>query len=301
MAAEVGHGAIAKIPPAIPARAGEVVFVEIPIGGRSDPEIPVEPGRHRHALFGRVGGVDDVLVRFGLFLRLPTPGATDPDVAFGDFADGAAFDQFDDAPVVLRGVDLCAHLGHQLGAPGGLLNDHAAFPHVAGQRFFAVNVLVCPQGWQDAKGVSMLRAGHDDGVDVFQFAQQIPEIGVAAGFRRLLQGRAEVVLIHVAEGDDVLLQIEHRRHMGASPAADADQGDAKLRIGRLRPRDGRKTEGAGRGERANAGLDESAPGSGREGGRLGRSGGIVGDVHDLDPTLIHREAGRGKRGVIAWR
>ncbi len=108
--AEVGHGAAAEVPPAIPFRTRHVHAVEGPARRRSEPQLPVQSTRHRHLLFRPFGGPHDVAVLLRFFLALPTPGARYPHMSLAHRPDGAALNQFDDAAIIGAGVDLRAHL-----------------------------------------------------------------------------------------------------------------------------------------------------------------------------------------------
>jgi hypothetical protein len=163
--AEVGHGAVAEVPPAIPFGAGVVDFVEGAVGGGADPEVPVEMRGWGLGFGGAFGDVDAVFVGFGVGLRLQAPGAGDADVGVGDSADGSGLDEFDDAAVVGVAVDLGAHLGGDAGGGGGL-GDEAGFVDVVGEGFFAVDGFFEEEGGEGGVGVGVFGGGDDDGVDV---------------------------------------------------------------------------------------------------------------------------------------
>src|SRR5262249_10648935 len=93
MAAEVRHRPVTKIPPTIPARAGEIGFVEGPMRRWTDPQIPVEvagrslgfsgPLGTEH--FGPIRATDqpvNVLGFFGFLRRLPSPSPRNPYMGF---------------------------------------------------------------------------------------------------------------------------------------------------------------------------------------------------------------------------
>src|SRR5947209_2061692 len=93
MAGHVGEGAAAEIPPAAP-EEGVVGAVIGTVRRGTEPEVPGDVFRNGRRVFGSVAGSV-----FG----------TDPDVHFTYRADGAGFNQLDDAAVILTGVDLRAH------------------------------------------------------------------------------------------------------------------------------------------------------------------------------------------------
>ena len=103
MAAQVAHGAVAEVPPAVPLRAGEVDLVERPRGRGAEPEVPVEARRgSATASVGPLADGDDVAV-----LRWRPPSDCRPQArptqtwASRHRADGAGLDQLDDAAVVV--------------------------------------------------------------------------------------------------------------------------------------------------------------------------------------------------------
>src|SRR5262249_30993638 len=141
VAAEIAHRAAAEIPPAIPFRTGEVDRMERPRRCRAQPEIPVETRRNRLLFLRTFGDVDNVLVLVRSLLALQAPRARHPDVGLAHRTDDTALDQFDDAAIVLAGVNLNAHLRGDL-ALHRLLANLARLPDVVCERLLAVDVLV---------------------------------------------------------------------------------------------------------------------------------------------------------------
>ncbi len=88
MAAQVGHGSVAEIPPAIPLRPRNVNRVERTKRSRADPQIPIEIGGRRHFFCRAVGDVNDVAVSLGLRFALKPPRPRDPNVNLADMPDG---------------------------------------------------------------------------------------------------------------------------------------------------------------------------------------------------------------------
>src|SRR5439155_7726533 len=74
MAAEVAHGAVAEIPPAIPFRTGYVDRMKRPGRRGAEPEVPVEAGGHWLRLLGPFTERDDVLIFRRRLGALPAPG-----------------------------------------------------------------------------------------------------------------------------------------------------------------------------------------------------------------------------------
>ena len=248
VAAEVAHGAVAEIPPAVPLGAGVVDFVEGAHGRGADPEVPVEAFRNGHGFFGAFGDEDAIAVLLGVFLALPAPGTADPDMGFLDGADGAGLDQFNDAAVVLGGVDLDAHLGRRAGFLGGE-TDLACFVDVVGEGFFAVDVLLMLQGTHGRQGMGMLAGADDDGVEVLGAVEELAEVGELLCFGEFLGGLFDGRPVDVAEGDDVLGT--DAASIAASAATGADDGDVEFVVEVSSPDDARGDEecgGSGRGQ-----------------------------------------------------
>jgi hypothetical protein len=63
----------------------------------------------------------------------------------------------------------------------------------------------------------------------------------------LAESAAEVVLVHVDEGDNVFLGIDRGLHVRSAATAHADEGDAEFRIRRLTSRDRGKADYGGSG------------------------------------------------------
>ncbi len=95
VAGHVAQRALAEVPPAAPL-GGMITPVGIGSLGRwAQPEVPVQL-RRRLLPFGRAVAA--------------APALADPDVDFGDVADRAGLNDFDDAAIVVLGVDLRAQL-----------------------------------------------------------------------------------------------------------------------------------------------------------------------------------------------
>ena len=78
VAAQVGHGAVAEVPPAIPLRPGEIDVVEGPLRRGAQPESQSSPGGHRIRLRRTLLHADDVVVRFGVLLDSAIPRRAPP-------------------------------------------------------------------------------------------------------------------------------------------------------------------------------------------------------------------------------
>src|ERR1043165_8463585 len=110
MASQVAHGAVAEIPPAIPFRSWKIDVVERPLRRRPEPEVPIQSRRNWISLLRPIQHIDNIFISRGVFRTLPSPRAPDPHMRFIDRPDRAALNQFNNAVVVLLGMNLNAHL-----------------------------------------------------------------------------------------------------------------------------------------------------------------------------------------------
>ena len=200
--AEVAHGAVAEIPPAIPLGTGEIDLVERPRLRRPEPKIPVEPLGDRRGIGRPLEHRDDVAIFLGVGLRLPAPGATDPDVRLGDVADRAGLDQLDDAAVVVAGVNLRSHLRRDLRLGRGLAND-PRFPDVVRQRLFAVNMFAELKRGKCCECVCVFTCGNNDGVKGVGLVVDPAEVLELLGLGMFCRGAFDGGFIDVANRDDV--------------------------------------------------------------------------------------------------
>ena len=151
----------------------EVRRIKRPHGRRAGPEVVIDVCR-RLPFFDAASRFDAVAL---------------PDVHAPDVADRVGLDQFDNAAIVVAGVDLRAHLcdGALHGGPIAHLAD---FPNVVGQRLLTVGVEPGLQGPNDGDGVCVVGCADDDGVELrlVDHAAIIFELGRA---RVLPTGRVE--------------------------------------------------------------------------------------------------------------
>src|SRR6266481_3643484 len=87
VAAEVGHRAVAKIPPAIPLRPRKIDFMEWAGRRGAEPQIPIEIAGRLLPFSGSLGDINDVLVFRRVLLALPAPRSRDPNVSLSHRAD----------------------------------------------------------------------------------------------------------------------------------------------------------------------------------------------------------------------
>ena len=123
MAAQVGHRAVAKVPPAIPFGPGNVDIVEGSLGRGPSHRSQSSSFGTAWTSFGRVLHKDDVVVLLGSS-SLCSPRRARPTRAPRCTAPIAPRpNQFDDAAIVVAGVDLNAHLRGHFGLRGSLANQ----------------------------------------------------------------------------------------------------------------------------------------------------------------------------------
>ena len=183
-----------------------------------------------------------------------------------DFAhrpDRAALHKLDDTPVVVRRVNLCAHLRDDPGDARGL-GDDARLLHIARERLLAIDVLFPQQRRERGEGVRVLERRDEDRI-VLGVLQLVIHLPVVAEFFRLRcfhRGGIEVLRVHVAERDDIFR--EHLGHVGGAASAAADDGDVQQAVRRRAAEDGGETEHARAG--GGGGLEEMTAGDAWSGG-----------------------------------
>ena len=157
-------------------------------GGRAEPQVPVE-------VLGRVARGGQV----AWFAKLPVAPRAD----FLQLADSAVPDEFPHAIEILVFMALGADLGGELGLVLEIVGaDHAGFLHAVGQRLFAVDMLAAIHRPVGDEGVRMIGGAADHRLDVL-LVEALPPVHVLLGAGELLRRKGQVLLVHVAEGDDV--------------------------------------------------------------------------------------------------
>ncbi len=152
----------------------------------TEPQVPVEMGRNR---------------REGFVAFLAAESANDPDVHLADLPDRTAPDQFDHPAVVAAGMNLRPDLGH----PPGFARQFGHHPRLGdgpGQRLFAVEMPPAAQGRDARHGVSVVRGGHHDGIEIL-LVHQPPKVPVGLRIGKFLRHRGDAICVHVAESRDV--------------------------------------------------------------------------------------------------
>ena len=178
-----------------------------PVGGRTDPEVPLDVGRDFVRFLGAISSV---------------PSTGNPGEDFGHGADRAGLNQLDDAAVVVGGVDLRAHLRGTF-CRGGSLGNHARFVNRVRERLFAVDVLAGFEGAHSGEGVRVVGGADDDGVERF-IVEKFAEVVKFGRLAVLGGGAGEVAVVYVAEGSDVR-KLGDAAHVVAAAAGNADDAD----------------------------------------------------------------------------
>ena len=90
---------------------------------------------------------------------------------FLDLPDRAALDQLDDAAIVVRSVNLGAHLRDEL-VLFGKVREHTGFVYGVCQWLFAVDMLLHSQRHRGCRSVRVVRRADEHGVDLVGFSFQ---------------------------------------------------------------------------------------------------------------------------------
>ena len=139
---------------------------------------------------------------FGLRRRLGcAPAFAAPDMHFGDRADDAGFDDFDNPPIVALGVNLRAHLRDAIVFCGQFLN-HARFVHGMRERLFAIDMLVEAKRRRRRDGMDVIGRGDHDGVNVL-LLKRLSEIVVRLCAWEFLGGGRQIIFIDVAKSNHI--------------------------------------------------------------------------------------------------
>ena len=150
--------------------------------------------------------------------------------------------------LVALGADLGGELVLVLEIVGA---DDAGLLDAVGQRLLAVDVLAAVHGPIGDEGVRVVGGAADHGVDVL-LVEALAPIHVLLGPGKLRRGEGQVLLVHVAEGDDVL--VGQAVEVGFAAAPGADEGDVELVAGCV----GAEEAGAGEDEAGGAGEGDGS-------------------------------------------
>src|SRR5947209_6150741 len=127
----------------------------------SQPEVPVQLGRHR---VGAVGSWPKI-----------TPMLAAPAMDLFHPADGVPLDNFHDHPVNLVRMDLDAHLGHQL-LLSGRLGELASLVDRLRERLLCVNIEPLLHGAHCDRAMHMIRRRNVHRVEALLFIEQLAPV-----------------------------------------------------------------------------------------------------------------------------
>ena len=118
--------------------------------------------------------------------------------------DGARLNKLHNPAVIRPGVNLRAHLRHEL-VPARDLGHNTSFIHAVGKRLFAVAMLAEFHGRHAGRGVRMIRRADDHGVNsIVNFVEHPAKVRVSFGPWVSLERLRRVFLIHVAQRHNIL-------------------------------------------------------------------------------------------------
>ena len=201
-------------------------------------------------------------------------GEVAPGVHFTNFTDSAIPERLANQPDAFAGVALVAHLSGDLVLVGGG-REGAGFGDVVGERFLAINMFAGLHGGHGNHRMRMIRRCDNDRVDVFLFVQHLAVIRPDPGVGIFLERVGGIIMVHIAQCDDVLRPQVFQ--VAAPHAAHADARNVQLLAGsspfgaqHMAGQDVESCDGQG------AGAQEAAAGH----GCAARGGGLdVGGFH----------------------
>ena len=155
--------------------------------------------------------------------------------------DRAALHQFHHAAVVSHRMNLRPHLRRHLRLPRRLA-DHARLPDIVGQRFLTIHMLPRLERRQRCQRMRVLRSAHDHRIVILQFRKELPEIHELLRAGKFRHRRREVLLIHIAQRDDVIPLRRHVRQISRPAPAAADHCDIQLPVQILPSHDGGESQ-----------------------------------------------------------
>ena len=160
----------------------------------------------------------------------------------------AGLDQLDDAPVIIGGVYLRAHLRGQLFVAGGQVRDGSRLINGVRERLLAIDMLAQPQRRRRSDRMCVVSSAHDNGINIFLY-EQLAKIVVGLGSRVFFGCRRQEAVVNIAQGNDVLLVNAPNIFAGAMSCA--NNSHVELFVGRelARRRLSRRSPDACRGQR----------------------------------------------------
>src|SRR5207245_2405886 len=122
------------------------------------------------------------------------------------------------------------------------------------QRLFAVDVLAAIHRPIGDKGMGVIQAAADDGLDIF-LIQALAPIEIVFGIRKFPGSEREMFLVDVAQGDDVFGGEAWK--MGLTPAPGSNQGHIQLVTRRVSAEQSCAGKNETRGSGESNGFEES--------------------------------------------
>ena len=186
VAAEIAQVSVSEIPPVSPIEM-EVGFVEIAERCRAEPKVVV-----------------DVFWWGVCFWGLHTKrasGTSNPNVNAFDGADDSLLDEFDNATVVVAGMDLVSHLCWDF-CFSREFSDDTCFVNGVREWFFAVDGESFFQSCDDSDRVEMVGGGDDDAIEVVS-VEQFSVVCVECCFGIFFGCNAHSLGIDITKCDDV--------------------------------------------------------------------------------------------------
>ena len=142
--------------------------------------------------------------------------------------DGAVGEPFVDEPVALESHSLVAHLRGHFCLPRRE-RQRARLLHGAGERLLTINVSSELDRHHARRSMVVVRYAHCDCVQRFLGLKQLAIIPVTFRRGEFCARTVQVVLIHVAERDDVhIFDAGDFVHIVATATGDADEGDVQF-------------------------------------------------------------------------
>lgn len=218
MAAKIRDRSTAEVIPTAPIeRVIDTGFVG-PLRSRAEPCFPVE------ACGNRVAAIRT------LHAARPAMGRV-PDVNFGDGAKHVRLDEFHATAKVARRAALVAGLGDDLGVFGEV-SELAGFRERVGEGFFAIDVFASLDGVLANPGVPVVGCGDDDCIQLLFFFQHLAVVAVVHGLGYrvavALARISDLAGIHIAEGCDLVSELDGSADMALDLVAHADESDVEL-------------------------------------------------------------------------
>src|SRR5205807_973990 len=212
VAADVAERTGAEIPPAAPYKR-QINRVKGTHRGRADPQIPIERRGYRRRILWPGDTLRPVLIE-----ESPR-GPVRPNVRLPDRPNGAAPHRLAEMASLRGSLALVTHLSRDLRL-ARVCRHLARLPHRVRQWFLAINMLSAFQRLHRGEGVMMIRRCNHDRVDFLHLIEHLPVISKLLRLRIFPKDVPRMVLVHVAQRDDVFTL--HGREVRTALPADTN-------------------------------------------------------------------------------